>query len=193
MTYKGINIINCRKDIEANDLLLYINAYYRVLPHDVLYKNILGISNVNIKNLSTTNLKVNLVEHKDSNVVENCEMKAVQFNYSRKYEAYGNINSCKWLAYLIISKSTYEYQMPVELIAAKIFYKKYFKDEQIEDVFKECCNYNDCKTDEVLKCCKENLKRIVPDPWEEMKKKQKQERKVVKVDPLLLALLQITK
>jgi hypothetical protein len=137
-------------------------------------------------------MKVDVSENNDCKI-EKCNMKAVQFNYSRKNEAYGNVNSCKWLAYLIIAETTYEYLMPVELISAKIFYKKYFTNEKIEEVFKECCAYNDCETDEVLKSCKASLKRIVPDRWEEFKREQMAKRKRVTVNPLLMAFLQITK
>ena len=62
--------------------------------------------------------------------------------------------------------------MPVELIAAKIFYKKYFKYETYSDVFEKCCKYNDCIPEEILNCCKKSLRRIIPDRYEEMKKEK---------------------
>ena len=63
----------------------------------------------NIKNLSVRDLRTN-VDDKDlvdnMNCSNNEKSCVIPFMYKREQEAFGNINSCKYLAYIVIAEST---------------------------------------------------------------------------------------
>ena len=81
--------------------------------------------------------------------------------------------------------------MPVEILAAKIFYKKYFEGKSYQEIFIKCCEYNDCEPQEILDCCKRSLKRVLPDLYDYKEKEMR--KKKIEVDSFLMAFLRITK
>lgn len=93
-----------RNDLNDSDLLLYIKAFYRIIPHNILFKRILSIKYNDVKNLSIKNLRANI---DDLELVDNmnCSQSknscTIQFSYSRENEGFGNMNSCKFLGFII--------------------------------------------------------------------------------------------
>ena len=162
ITFRGNEILKARQDINVNDLWFYIKAYYRVIPHNILYKRILTVDENIIKNLTVKDLRANV---DDKDLVENMKCSnnqrtcTIPFTYKKENEAFGNLNSCKYLAYLVIAETTSEYIMPIELISAKIFFKKYFENESYREVFDKCCKFNECDPEETLSSCKKSLKK----------------------------------
>lgn len=182
ITYKGTNILSIRKDIDNNDIKLYVNSFYRIIEAQALYKNISTLPVQQIKNLKAANARPSVSTNKDLPAITKT---TIPFNYTNIKEqvSFKLTHAGKNLACLILSETIAPERLPFDYMEAKIFFKSNFKDD-IKSVFERYCKHNNIKPSELLQYY-ENKKQRLPDSKKTTKPKT--------TDSLLKAFLQITK
>lgn len=162
ITYKGENIFNLRSDIDRDQLLQYISAFYRHFKADTLTKIIKSSTANQIKRLSQTSKESAIVtENNVPRPIESTEAIMVPFNLDKAREigTFQKPNTIKTLAYLVLAEKYAKDRIPFDLVEANIFFKTNFKGN-LKDVFNKCCLYHDFDPDEILRNYSNTIKNI---------------------------------
>lgn len=137
-----------RSDLTTHDVNLYIESFYRILTPKSLVENIKTLPVKLIKNIRAGK---GIAEVCKPGTQPTATGAKIMFNYEKKKEIVGfeHKYACRYLAYLLLSRSVPRCTIPIDIFEANLFFKKYFEGD-LKDVFKRCCQLNGDDSEDVL-------------------------------------------
>lgn len=190
VTYKGVNLLFLRPDIDNDDLLIYLLTYYRVLSPDTIYKNVKYMTKHDIERRYVARVGKAISIDNKTYVKPKKTSNEVPFDYQPMKEnaAFGKQNAGRYLACILLAKSYSEEFLPCDPYEAKGFFADNFKGS-VEEVFERFCKSKNQDKNELLSY----YRNIAEKNRAKQYYKKQPEKKFSTIDLLTNAFLHITK